>query len=189
MTGAGAAQALLVDLDGTLADTASANYAAYAAALREVGVDVNRAGFDKVAGGRNWRQFLPVLLGGKADAAPDVAARKAALYPGMLADIRINHGLVAVIETCALAKKPAGLVTTASRPAVDAILEMHNLAYLFRATITGDDVTAHKPDKEPYVAGATALGVPPTACLAIEDTPVGAQSAQAAGCMVLMVSM
>lgn len=184
----GAAQALLVDLDGTLVDTASANYAAYAAALQEAGVDVDRACFDKVASGRNWRQFLPLLLGDKANAAPDVAARKTVLYPDMLADIRINYGLVAMIKTCALAEKPAALVTTASRAAVDAILERHDLAVLFRATITGDDVTAHKPDKEPYVTGAATLGVPPAACLAIEDTTVGAQSARAAGCMVLMVS-
>jgi HAD superfamily hydrolase (TIGR01509 family) len=184
----GGIQALLVDLDGTLADTASANYAAYAAALAEAGVEVDRAAFDTVASGRNWRQFLPVLLGEKAAAAPQVAARKAALYPGLLADLRINRGLVALIEISALAGRPAALVTTASRGAVDAILETHDLARLFSATITGDDVTAHKPDKEPYVAGAAALGIPPAACLAIEDTAVGARSARAAGCMVLMVA-
>lgn len=185
----GTVQALLVDLDGTLADTASANYAAYAAALREEAIDVARPTFDAVASGRNWRQFLPVLLGDKAAAAPHVAARKTALYPGMLADVRINHGLVSMIHICAQAGKPAALVTTASRTAVDAILDMHKLAHLFQATITGDDVTAHKPDKEPYVAGAAAVGFPPSECLAIEDTAIGAQSAQSAGCMVLMVSI
>lgn len=184
----GSIEALLVDLDGTLADTASANFAAYAAALREEGIEVDRAAFDRLASGRNWRQFLPVLLGEKADAAPHVAARKTALYPGMLADIHINHGLVSMIEICALAGKPAALVTTASRAAVDALLGMHDLERLFQATITGDDVTAHKPDKEPYVAGAAAVGFAPSACLAIEDTPVGAESARAAGCTVLMVS-
>jgi HAD superfamily hydrolase (TIGR01509 family) len=182
-------QAFLVDLDGTLADTASANFAAYAEALREHGVKISRAVFDKVASGRNWRQFLPELLGERADAAEEVAARKAVLYPEMLGSIEINHGLVALLETFTTLGKPAALVTTASRSAVDAILERHDLARLFEATITGDDVTAHKPDKEPYLKGAAAVRSVPSRCLALEDTLVGAQSAVAAGCKVLMVSM
>ena len=38
------AEALLVDLDGTLVETGEANFQAYAAALREVGVEMNGAG-------------------------------------------------------------------------------------------------------------------------------------------------
>ena len=182
-------QALLVDLDGTLVDTAAANYEAYAAALRERGVDVDRTAFDNVAAGRNWRQFLPALLGDQAEAAPQVAARKTAIYPAMIGKMQINEGLIALIEAFVRDCKPVALVTTASRAAVDAILSGHDLGRLFDATITGDDVTAHKPDKEPYLAGAAAIGVPPSNCLAIEDTPIGAQSASAAGCKVLMVSM
>ena len=38
-------EAVLFDLDGTLADTGAANYAAYAGALAEAGVEVDRATF------------------------------------------------------------------------------------------------------------------------------------------------
>ena len=44
-----------------------------------------------------------------------------------------------------------------------------------------------KPDPEPYLAAAAALGVEPSACLAIEDSPTGAASALAAGCATLGV--
>jgi beta-phosphoglucomutase-like phosphatase (HAD superfamily) len=180
---------LLVDLDGTLADTAAANHAAYAAALREQGVEVDRATFDAAAGGRNWRQFLPGLLGvDKAARAADVAARKAVLYPAMTGEIRVNTGLVALIEAGVAAGMRAALVTTASRRAVDDILAAHDLARLFRATVTGDDVSAHKPDPEPYLKGAAALGLPAESCLAFEDTELGARSARVAGCQVLMVA-
>lgn len=182
------AEGLLVDLDGTLADTATANFLAYAAALCEQGIDVDRAAFNAVAAGRNWRHFLPILLGDAADKAPEVAARKTALYPGMLKDIRINHGLVAIIKTFAEAGKPAALVTTASRAAVAAILQIHDLTPLFRATVTGDDVTCHKPHPEPYMKGAAAIGIPPSKCLAVEDTEIGAESARNAGCTILTVS-
>ncbi len=179
--------ALLVDLDGTLADTAAANYAAYAAALAEAGVEISREDFDTVAAGRNWRQFLPVLLGEtRAGEAPAIAACKTALYADMLHHVRINTALVRMIDLTTLTG-PAALVTTASRASVDAILAHHDLARLFDITITGDEVTRHKPDPQPYLMAAKALSLAPDTCLAIEDSDVGVASAEAAGMAVLRV--
>ncbi len=179
-------KALMVDLDGTLADTADANYRAYAAALAEVGITVGREDFDAEAQGRNWRQFLPVFLGEAREQAPAVAARKTSLYGDMLGHVRINHGLVRLIESFA-SVGPAALVTTASRKSVDAILTHHDLARLFQVTITGDEVTHHKPDPQPYLMAAEALAIDPAECLAIEDTDVGAASAASARMAVLRV--
>lgn len=189
MNGTGPVKALLVDLDGTLADTADANYAAYAAALAEAGVEPGRDAFDAVAAGRNWRQFLPVLLGEtRTDEAPGIAARKTALYADMLHHVRINTPLVRMIEAF-LQTGRAALVTTASRASVDAILAHHDLARLFEVTITGDEVTQHKPHPQPYLLAAEALDLAPGDCLAIEDSDVGAASAETAGCPVLRVVM
>jgi len=44
-----------------------------------------------------------------------------------------------------------------------------------------------KPHPEPYLPAAAALGVSASECLAIEDSPTGAMSAEAAGCSVLVV--
>ena len=54
--------AILVDLDGTLIETAGANYHAYAQSLAEVGLSISRQEFDARAAGRNWKQFLPEML-------------------------------------------------------------------------------------------------------------------------------
>ena len=53
--------------------------------------------------------------------------------------------------------------------------------------MTGDQVEFGKPHPEPYLTAAAALGVPPEECLAIEDSNTGAKSAEAAGCLVLVV--
>lgn len=179
------APGLLVDLDGTLAETADANFAAYAAALAEAGVAVDRAAFDAVAAGRNWRHFLPILLGPRAALAPDVAARKTALYAAHIAHVRINEGLRRLIAGWA---GPAALVTTASRASVDAILAGHGLGPLFAATVTGDDVSRHKPDPEPFLTGAARLGLAPADCLAFEDSDAGVESARAAGVPVVRIA-
>ena len=63
---------LLFDLDGTLVDTAAANFGAYAAALREAGIVVETETIADVAAGRHWTEFLPDLLRvGRSAVAPE----------------------------------------------------------------------------------------------------------------------
>ena len=54
--------------------------------------------------------------------------------------------------------------------------------------ITADDVERGKPDPQPYLAGAAALGVDPAECLVIEDAPAGIEAGKAAGMRVLAVA-
>jgi sugar-phosphatase len=51
--------------------------------------------------------------------------------------------------------------------------------------VTADQVAQGKPFPEPYLAGAKLLGLPPSDCLVIEDSPSGATAGHAAGCRVL----
>jgi mannitol-1-/sugar-/sorbitol-6-phosphatase len=54
--------------------------------------------------------------------------------------------------------------------------------------ITADDVTRGKPDPEPYLAGARALGFEPEQCLVFEDAPSGVRSAESAGMVAVGVA-
>jgi mannitol-1-/sugar-/sorbitol-6-phosphatase len=51
--------------------------------------------------------------------------------------------------------------------------------------VTADDIERGKPDPQPYLAGAAALGVDPSDCLVIEDAPAGIAAGKAAGITVL----
>lgn len=51
--------------------------------------------------------------------------------------------------------------------------------------ISADEVTRGKPDPEPYLKGAAAVGAPAGECLVFEDAPSGIHSAQAAGAKVI----
>ncbi len=57
----------------------------------------------------------------------------------------------------------------------------------FATVVAGDDVTHGKPHPEPYLTAAARLGVDPHACIALEDSPTGARSAQAAGCFTVAI--
>ncbi len=81
---------------------------------------------------------------------------------------------------------PCGLVTMSYQRFVAPILE-HLPPETFRVIVTGDMVSQGKPHPEAYLTAAAALGVDPEDCIAIEDSPTGARSAEAAGCRVLVI--
>ena len=57
----------------------------------------------------------------------------------------------------------------------------------FSVVIGNDETTHPKPDPQPYLLAAERLGVDPTQCVAIEDSPSGVRSATAAGMRVIVV--
>ena len=57
----------------------------------------------------------------------------------------------------------------------------------FDVTVCGDEVPAGKPAPDPYLRAAELLDVPVAECVAVEDSPKGALSAERAGAAVLVV--
>ena len=92
-------------------------------------------------------------------------------------------------ETLALGI-PTALVTASWRRLIDAVEWAidHDLGrQAFTLTIGGDEVENTKPHPEPYQEAARRLGFAPADCLALEDSPTGTASAQAAGCRVIAI--
>ena len=95
-------------------------------------------------------------------------------------------GAAELLAECVAAGVPCAMVTMSWRRLADAVIAAAPPGS-FTASITGDEVANGKPDPEPYLAAAAALGVDPRGCVAIEDSPTGAASAVAAGCATLGV--
>ena len=95
-------------------------------------------------------------------------------------------GAVDLIGRLRTAGVPCALVTMSYDRFVAPILE-HLPPETFRVVVTGDRVEQGKPHPEPYLTAAAALGLSAADCLAIEDSNTGAKSAEAAGCLVLVV--
>lgn len=80
----------------------------------------------------------------------------------------------------------SALVTNTERRLVGRALDRLGREF-FDHAVCGDDVPNGKPHPDPYLRGAQLLGVDPSNCLAVEDSPTGAAAAEAAGCSVLVV--
>ncbi len=78
------------------------------------------------------------------------------------------------------------LVTMSWRSLADAVVSALPEG-AFDAVVTGDEVAHGKPHPEPYRAAARLLGVEPSDCVAIEDSPTGVRSAVAAGVPTIAV--
>jgi HAD superfamily hydrolase (TIGR01509 family) len=183
-------EAVVFDFDGTLVDTEMVQYRAWRSALGRQGARFGMADW-RLAVGRAPSTFDPVRLvetrdGRRLDraaarqeamAAIETACRRPRLRPGVgvwLADARAL-GL------------PVAIASNSERAWVAAWLESLGLAAAFGAVVTGDDVARPKPAPDIYRLAARRLGVRPTATLAVEDSPVGAQAALAAGMRCVVV--
>src|SRR5690606_13852731 len=88
----------------------------------------------------------------------------------------IRPGAVEALQLVRDAGLPTALVTNTQRAQVDRVI--HSLpGDWFDVTVCGDEVPNGKPAPDGYLRGAELLGVDPTECLAIEDSPTGVAAA------------
>ena len=179
--------AILVDLDGTLADTESVNFIAYKLAFSEIGIKVDDS-YLKANLGNNWRSFLPqILLGCQSSVSIDfIRMRKADIYIEKIGEVSINWGLVNLLKSLSNYFL-IGLVTNASKRNVLSLLNYFELTDLFQVIVTGDDVSEPKPSPECYNLAARSLGVANANCIIFEDSYIGLASAIAFGGSVIQI--
>ena len=94
-------------------------------------------------------------------------------------DIRIASSIELLRRLAAA--HPVGIVSGSSRGVIDEMLGLAGVADLVSCIVSTEDAPRGKPDPAPYLLGAERLGVPPSACVAFEDSRAGVLSAKAAG--------
>lgn len=85
-------------------------------------------------------------------------------------------GVESLIAELRQKRIPIGIVTGSHR---DQLQESVPAAFLaqFDVLVTGEEFRQGKPNPEPYLVGAKKLGLKPQECIAIENAPLGVQSA------------
>jgi HAD superfamily hydrolase (TIGR01509 family) len=84
-------------------------------------------------------------------------------------------------------RRPIAVASNSPRRLVDLALDGAGLTGWFDAVIAGDEVPRPKPAPDLYLEACRRLGRPARQTVAIEDSPVGAASARAAGLYVIGV--
>lgn len=196
-------EALVFDVDGTLADTEEVHRMAFNLAFEQLGL------------GRHWSQAeyraLLAVTGGKErmkayiDSLPLGASEKKRLHERVPAihaaktqhytdiarrgGIELRTGVLRFLEEAQDAGLRLAIASTTTAVNIDALLQAtlgpRGLT-MFDVIACGDQVRAKKPASDIYLLALETLGVPPERAIAIEDSPNGLRSALGAGLWTLV---
>lgn len=177
--------AVLWDMDGTLIDTEPLWMAAEIELTSRFGVPWTAQDATELVGSAMVHS-AGVLQSRGVDlpVTTIVDELTASVARGVSREVPWQPGARAVLETLRAAGVPLALVTSSYRPLADPFARA---AGVFDVVVAGDDVTRPKPDPEPYLTAAAALGVPVERCVAVEDSRSGIASALASGARTLAV--
>ena len=79
------------------------------------------------------------------------------------------------------------VASSSHRDKIQSNLERTGLAEIFDVVVSGQDVTAGKPNPDIFLLAAQKLGLPPEDCYVFEDSFNGVRAGHAAGCYTVMV--
>jgi HAD superfamily hydrolase (TIGR01509 family) len=193
--------ALILDMDGVLADTEPLHIRSWDLALEDV-----PGRYPRGAGGPTERRIATrverekltgmasaiiaaemIRIFGLAVTVEVLLAKKRAIYrslveagmppfPGLREELAVWKG------------RPLALATSASRDEARFMLSLMGLVGVFDPVITSDDVPRAKPAPDCYLLAAERLGKRPERCVVIEDSLHGIRAALDAGAKVLAVT-
>ncbi|MEE1649197.1 HAD-IA family hydrolase [Brachybacterium sp. J144] len=184
------AQALLLDMDGTLIDSGPSVERAWDTLLAELGSDHR---FGHAEHGRPARQILAEILPGLTAEELDRAhARIEELEIADVAGIRTLPGTERLLRELDAAAEQLGrptwtIVTSCTRPLFEARWARTGLPTP-AGLVTADQVAHGKPDPEPYLLGAERVGADLAETIVLEDSVGGLRSGSAAGARTVAVT-
>lgn len=180
---------LICDMDGTLFNTLSANYHAYAQAVKEYGFSLSYHFYENYCNGKDYRDFLPEIIGDNAEELlENIHQRKIQLYSAYLDEVKENTMLFTMLETL---KKNffIALVTTASRDNCVQLLNCFHRKQFFDLIVTKEDVKYLKPNPEGFLIAMNFFHIEPWNTAVFEDSEDGIEAARRCGLSVYRVSL
>lgn len=181
--------AILLDMDGTLVDTETIYLASLVAAVGAVGYpDATALGHAMIGlPAPDCDAMLRARYGSDFPFAAYDAAfaghRDRLLEQG----IPLKRGALALLDALRETRCPMAIATSSSRRTAELHLSRAGIRDRFEMVVTRDDVARGKPSPDLYLLAAARLGVPPEACVAVEDSNPGIAAAHSAGTIPIMV--
>lgn len=186
---------VVFDMDGVIIESEHTHYQAICEAMGDEMDQTYQTFLSKCTGGdeRFAMGRLAEFCGIEYDESifQQWSQRKAEAYRRLVSEsAKAMPGAIDLV--CSVAEKfPIGLATGSRRSDVEAAfssLAGGKLNGLFQSIVTSDDVAKTKPDPATYAKAAEGMGVSPSDCLAIDDSPNGVSSAKKAGMKVLGIT-
>jgi beta-phosphoglucomutase len=181
-------RAILLDLDGTLADSLSVMRLAYQMFLKQFGRTPTDDEFDSLNGPPLLQVVRHLKISHALSGDVDVLLEN---YFGLIdhayCNVKPGFGAVDLLLKAQKHHCIIGVVTSNTRKRTQFWLETVCLAHMIDFIVSGDEVKQGKPHPEPYIIASKKTSCKLNQIVAIEDSLQGAQSAIGAGLKTLVI--
>jgi HAD superfamily hydrolase (TIGR01509 family) len=194
-------QALIFDVDGTLADTEEVHRVAFNRAFAQIGFSWvwDRELYKellKVSGGKERLQhylsrFKPEDLDRAQPQIAHIHQLKTQIYGEIMqrGAVELRPGVSRLIDEAQSSGVSLAIATTTSLSNVHALLQRTMGARgieIFQIIVAGDEAPAKKPRPDSFKIALKRLGTSASECIALEDSANGVMAAQGAGLKVIV---
>jgi len=188
-------KAVMIDLDGTLADTIPDLAEAANMMLRELDRPVLERELIRTFVGKGIPKLVERALAGSLEGSvpAGLLARALPIYERCYAEVNGKHtvifpGVSEGLRMLRAMQLPLACVTNKAERFTLALLEHLQLACCFEQVIAGDTLPQKKPDPQPLLHACRGFGIAPGDMLMIGDSANDVEAARAAGCPVFCVN-
>ena len=182
--------AVIFDMDGLMVDTEPVYQAAWRQAATELGYDLDDELYAKFVGRPTTAcEAIIIEQFGATFPLERFRERWPALWRSDVErnGIRAKPGLEEILTLVDSRRLPKAVATSSEAEYVEVTLRRAGLAGRFDAMVTGGEVARGKPEPDIYLAAARKLGLPPSDCVALEDSEAGILAIQRAGMIGILV--
>lgn len=180
---------LLLDFDGTLANTGRANAVSYIEALREEGIELTTEVYRRKYFGLRCPEFLRDLGITDPDRIARIRRRKVEIYPTHFDLVSLNEPLWNFVQDFRRNGGPAWIVSTGHLSNICNAMKHLGIENGFDGILSSDDVERSKPAPDCFMKAMRIVGVEPSETLIFEDSEIGLQAAEASGASFIKVSL
>lgn len=183
-------QALLFDLDGTLANTDPVHFQTWKDTLIPFGLDIDREFYDRHFSGRLNAAIVAHLLPQLSpEAGTALSAQKEAEFRRRAAgELQPLAGLMPVLQWANSRQLKQAVVTNAPVANAEFMLQVLGLDRHFQTVVIAEHLERGKPDPLPYQVALERLGIAAQSAVAFEDSPSGVRSAVGAGVLTVGIA-
>lgn len=180
---------IILDFDGTLADTASAHLQAYIRALKEEGIALSAEEYRRRFFGMRYPEFMRSL--GLTDEAQieRVRRRKIELYPTLFDSIGLNIPLWNFVQSCRQEGCKVWIASTGQWDNICNAMRYLGIEGMVDGVLTSNDVARPKPSPDIFLKAMQVEGVTPSETLIFEDSEIGLEAARASGAAYFKVKL
>lgn len=173
---------VVFDMDGVVIDSHPAHRGAWRSFFEDLGRATSDTELDIILDGGKREEILKHFLGElNPEQIAEYGKRKDELLRNHCIRLMPMIGVVEFLDHLSNSGVRMALATSASRHRACGNLEELRLAHYFETIVTGDEVTAGKPDPAIYRLVAARMQESPDHLLAMEDAVSGVKAARLAG--------